>query len=332
MPNFSRPDPRARAAMRPAAGSDEFVAPTGAMRPRGSTEYRGMRPQPPAPAIAPRPPGRSGPAVSAGGAAPEHDAITAAGMRSGPARHDELKLCGLAAVKARFARDPGSIKRLFFDHATGQRVGLICKALAAQKKIYRQVESAELEKIAGSIHHGGIVAVVYAPPLRTAAVGDVAKWAKAEEAVLVLDRIGNAHNLGAIARTAAFFGVARIVIPDHAGAARPSDSAHRVAEGGFEHLEVWLAPDLVAFARELAAAGFEVIGAATRGGRPEAPRAKGGERKPLALFLGNEESGLAPDVAAACTRLVTIPGSGQVESLNVSVAAAVLLWELLARR
>ena len=51
----------------------------------------------------------------------------------------------------------------------------------------------------------------------------------------------------------------------------------------------------------------------------------------MAIALGNEEHGLAADVAKACTRLVTIPGSGKVESLNVSVAAAVLLWELVGR-
>lgn len=71
-----------------------------------------------------------------------------------------------------------------------------------------------------------------------------------------------------------------------------------------------------------------VIGAATRGGRPEA----GSANQPIALVLGNEEHGLSPEVAAACTRLVTIPGRGQVESLNVSVAAAVLMWELWGRR
>ena len=256
--------------------------------------------------------------------------MAAAGSRSGPTRHDELKLCGLAAVKARFARAPGSIKRLFFDRAMGQRVGLICKMLAQEKKIYRQVEPDELEKISGSIHHGGIVAVVYAAPLRLVTVADIAKWAKGSDAVLVLDHIGNAHNLGAIARTAAFFGVPRIVIPDDATAARPNDAAHRVAEGGFEHLEVWQTKNLKIFVRELAAAGYEVVGATTRGGRPDAPHGK--EPKPFALLLGNEEHGLAPDVAAACTRLVTIPGSGKIESLNVSVAAAVLMWELFSRR
>jgi TrmH RNA methyltransferase len=248
-----------------------------------------------------------------------------------PARgeREELKLCGLAAVKARFESEPDSILRVFFDEPTSRKVGAMSKALALAKKIYRCVPPAELEKIAGSIHHGGIVAVVHATALRTPTADDVRGWALRRESVLVLDRIGNPHNLGAIARTAAFFGVARIVISAEATAARPNEAAHRVAEGGLEFLEVWQARDLAALARIMAAAGYEVIGAATRGGRPEAARPG---PKPVALVLGNEETGLAPAVAAACTRLVTIPGTGKVESLNVSVAAAVLMWELCARR
>jgi TrmH RNA methyltransferase len=79
----------------------------------------------------------------------------------------------------------------------------------------------------------------------------------------------------------------------------------------------------------LRTAGYDVVGAATRGGRP---RARAQTAAPLALVLGNEEHGLAEDAAAACSRLVTLPGSGKVESLNVSVAAGILLWELHARR
>jgi TrmH RNA methyltransferase len=318
MPHSSRRDSDFRPPGRPAFSRDEFVAPAGVVRPRGSSAGPREEPARPAPS-APR----------------EEGAEPLRGSRSGPAR-DELKICGLAAVKARFTRNPASIQRLFFDHATGQRVGLMCKALAAAKKIYRLVEPAELEKIAGSIHHQGIVAVVSPAPLRTVTAEDVAKWAKRGEAVLVLDRIGNAHNLGAIARTTAFFGVPRIVIPDTAAAARPTDAAHRVAEGGLEHVEVWLAKDLVMLARDLAAAGYDVVGAATRGATSlhSAAKSAGGKAaaKPVALVLGNEEQGLAPDLAAACGRLVTIPGGGHVESLNVSVAAGVLLWELCARR
>jgi TrmH RNA methyltransferase len=241
----------------------------------------------------------------------------------------ELKLCGLAAVRARFARDAGSIQRLYFDYATGRKVGVMCKALAAAKKVYRCVEPAELEKIAGTVHHGGIVAVVPAPALRAPLPADIRGWAAARAPVLLLDRVGNAHNLGAIARTAGFFGVTRIVLPNHPAAAVPSEAAYRVAEGGLEAVEVFRVPDLPKFAREAAAAGYDVIGAATRGGQlgRTAPDAK-----PIALALGNEEHGLSPEMAAACTRLVTIPGSTTVESLNVSVAAAVLMWELVARR
>lgn len=271
------------------------------------------------------------------GSAPAPAAPELKGSRSGPAR-DELKICGLQAVRARFARDPNSIIRLFFDLERSRQVGVMSKVLAQAKKIYRCVEPAELEKIAGSIHHGGIVAVVAPEPLRTPTMEDLKAWARRGESLLVLDRIGNAHNLGAVARTAAFFGVPRLVIPDDAAAARPNDAAHRVAEGGFEHLEVWRVPGLAAFARELVDAGYDVVGAATRGGKLGGPAGKPAvgvpavRPKPIALVLGNEEQGLAPDVAAHCTRLVTIPGSGKVESLNVSVAAAILLWELIGRR
>jgi TrmH RNA methyltransferase len=242
---------------------------------------------------------------------------------------DELKLCGLTAVKARFARDAGSIKRLYFDYDTGRKIGVICKALAAAKKIYRCVEPAELEKVAGTVHHGGIVAVVAAPVLRAPLPADIAAWAKRREPVLLLDHVGNAHNLGALARSAAFFGVPRLVVPNHPDAALPGEAAFRVAEGGLEEVEVFRVPDLAKFASELASAGYDVVGAATRGGRPDAKREGA---KPVALALGNEERGLSESVARACTRLVTIPGSGKIESLNVSVAGAVLMWELLARR
>lgn len=262
-------------------------------------------------------------------------ATAPAGTRSAPARHDELRLCGLAAVRARFAREPGSFKRLFFDEQTSQMLGPICRALAREKKVYRMLDDEELTKVGGTIHHGGVVAVVYSPPLRRPTPGNVKAWAAAGESVLVLDRIGNAHNLGAIARTAAFFGVPRLVIPDDPAAARPNDAAYRVAEGGLEYVEVWCARSTADFAAELKFAGYEVVGAATRGAttlRGAAAKLAPAGGKPVALLLGNEEQGLAPDALAACTRLVTIPGSGKVESLNVSVAAAVLLWELLAAR
>jgi TrmH RNA methyltransferase len=245
----------------------------------------------------------------------------------------EIPVCGLGSVQARFKANPGSIKRLFFDYATGRKVGAMCKALAVARKVYRCVEPAELEKIAGTSHHGGIVAIVEQRGLRAPTPDELRSWAREQAPLLLLDRIGNAHNLGAIARTAAFFGVARIVVPNHPQQALPGEAAHRVAEGGLESVEIFCVKDLAAFCRELAP-HYYVVGTAVVGAKSLkhfAQSRKPGDHRPIALVLGNEEHGLAPEVAAACAGLVTIPGSGKVESLNVSVAAAILSWEFFAK-
>ena len=245
---------------------------------------------------------------------------------------NEICLCGLAAVRARFERDAGSVVRLFFDEATGRKIGAMCKALAAARKVYRCVPSTELEKISGSLHHGGIVAVVTAPKLRAPTAAEIKTWAAQRAPLLVLDRIGNAHNLGAIARTAAFFGVPRLVLSADPAAAQPGEAAYRVAEGGLEAVELFRVADIAAFCRALAPY-YLVAGAAVHGRAvtPAQLRTRAGTQ-PVALVLGNEEHGLAAAVAAACGQLVHIPGGGKVESLNVSVAAAVLIWEVLVRR
>lgn len=241
----------------------------------------------------------------------------------------ELTICGLAAVKARFQKDPSSIQRLFFDAPTGRKVGALCKALASERKVYRSVPSAELEKIAGSIHHGGIVAIVFAPKLMSPRPADLKRWARQRMPVLILDRVGNAHNLGALARTAAHLGVDQIVIADTPESARPNDAAYRVAEGGLETVTVWATRDLPRLIKDMRRAGYAVMAAATRGGQPESSV---GSQQPCALVMGNEEHGIAPKISAACSRELTIPGTGAVESLNVSVAGAILMWELFGRR
>ena len=245
---------------------------------------------------------------------------------------EELKICGFPAVRARFERDPASIVRLYCDLPTSRRIAKMLKALAEARKVYRCVEAAELEKISGSLHHGGIVAVVTGAVSQPVTPADVAAWARAQDGLLVLDRIGNAHNLGALARTAAFFGVPRVIITDEPGAARPNEAAYRVAEGGFEWLTVHRVRALPLFLRDLAAAGYEVIGAATRSGPPERRDAAAPKFVARALVMGNEEHGLAAEVTAACTRLETLPGTGKVESLNVSVAGAILIWEHLWKK
>jgi len=256
-------------------------------------------------------------------------------MNSRPVpKQKETHVCGWQAVSTLFARHPDEVRRLFFDPATGKRAGEMCALLARQKKVYRQVPADELEKIAGTVHHGGIVAVIGERPLKKVTREVLAGWGRAKAPLLLLDRVSNANNVGAIVRTAAFFGVKSIVVADHPSQALPGEAAWRVAEGGMEFVDFYRVPALAEFCAELKQHYF-LIGTSLTGQQLSPARVKerdlaGGKPRPLAVILGNEEKGIAPALAALCDRLVKIPGAATVESLNVSAAAAVLCWEFFA--
>lgn len=240
-----------------------------------------------------------------------------------PHSRDLLRICGLPAVAALFECDPGRVERLFFEQKLKHEVGPFCRTLAGARKPYRQVDGVELARIAGTALHGGIAAIAGPQPVlgfdRAAAQACV----KEGKPLLVLDGIGNPHNLGAIARSAAFFGVQRLLLGDGPEQALPSDASYRVAEGGLEFLSLHRAP-LPAALFELRPA-YRVVGTAPgRGPNPE----RLDSQRPIALVLGNEETGLAPATIAACDEVVTIAGSGRVQSLNVAAAAAIMLYAL----
>jgi TrmH RNA methyltransferase len=237
--------------------------------------------------------------------------------------NDELVICGLKAVRSRFEADSDSVRRLFYKAEIAPQIGDICKWMARERLAYRCVENDELERISGSIHHGGIAVVVSRPRLEQPHPDEVRQWARTRETILILDRIGNVHNLGAIIRSAAFFGVSKVILPNHPDAAIPTEATYRVAEGGLDYVKVYCVDHLPSFLEWLRSL-YLILGAATRGGATKFPSRAD---RPIALVLGNEEEGLAREVTDRCEALVTIQGSDQVESLNVSATAAIMLWE-----
>lgn len=239
-----------------------------------------------------------------------------------------LRICGLAAVRALFERDPGRVERLFFEPRLSGNVGDFCAALARARKPYREVDAAELARVAGTILHGGIAAIARPQPLAPFSAAAASRWAWDGRPIVMLDGIGNPHNLGAIVRTAAFFGIERMILADRPEQARPSDASYRVAEGGFEFVTLYRTA-LPAALSELRR-GYRVIGAVAGRGEPVA-RVPGGGEKPFVLALGNEEHGLHPATLAGCHDIVTIPGSGRVQSLNVAAAAAILIYAVTRR-
>jgi len=249
-----------------------------------------------------------------------------------PAREDAPKklfrVAGLSAVSALFEHDGACVERLFFDERLKPHVGGFCKALAAARKPYRMVDAEELAKVAGTVLHGGVVALI-APRAVPAFDAEAAKrWAADGQPLLILDGVGNPHNLGAILRTAAFFGVPRVVVSDHPGQALPSEAAYRVAEGGFEWVELYQAASLPVALKRLRGI-YRVVGTALGRGRAVTDVATLAKSdKPVAVVLGNEEDGIPPATLAACEEILTIPGTGRIQSLNVAATAAVLIHAL----
>jgi TrmH RNA methyltransferase len=238
-----------------------------------------------------------------------------------PHQRQLLRVCGLAAVCALFERAPGRVERLFFEPPLKADLAAFCKMLGGAGKPYREADAATLARVGGTVRHGGVVAVALPQPIAAFDPQGPPVWARDKKPILILDGVGNPHNLGAIARSAAFLGVERMVLADRPEQAFPSDASYRIAEGGLEHLRLYRARLPAAFAALRRA--YRVVGAAPVG--PAPPPDLGGERPP-ALVFGNEETGLDPQTLAACDAIVTIPGCGRIESLNVAAAAAILIY------
>ena len=243
---------------------------------------------------------------------------------------NELAVCGMNAVLAAGQYHPLTINRLFLREDRLQSFTHICKQLAERKRPYKICEDEELERVCKSVHHQGVVAMIEEPVVEPLSMEDLESWAAEGKTGIILHCVENDHNLGAIARAAAFFDVSFIVLNETDTETRLTTSAYRVAEGGMEHLTIRKISNTAAFLKDAGKTGRLVtIGTDTRA-RMRISDLKGivkdsKVRPGIALVLGNEETGLPQNVKEQCSYLLRIPGTGNIDSLNVSQAAALFL-------
>jgi len=186
---------------------------------------------------------------------------------------------------------------------------------------------AELDRVAESSHHEGLcVAVRPRRWLSTTELADV--LVRGKGTALALDRVRNPYNVGAILRSAAFFGVDAVLLGTPAPHPGLAPTAVRVAEGGTEHVPLARTTDLADTLARLRARGIRVVGADGLATTAAAGFAFG---RPAILVVGNEREGLGERVRAQCDAVVAVRGAGSVESLNVAVAAGVLIAEMTRR-
>ncbi|MCC5825832.1 tRNA/rRNA methyltransferase [Alkalimonas sp.] len=258
-----------------------------------------------------------GPAQPVAGRASKH-----ASERAVSPRPAEQKIYGEKACQVVFARRPEAIIRLYLNAEQAPKCAAMMKYLAKAKKAYHLVEDAELDKLAASQHHGGIVMLVQQPeslPLH--------RYLRQQkdansDLILAMDGVSNPHNLGAIARTCAHFGVKAILLPE--AQLLYSGASVRTAAGGAEFVQAVhceILPEALLLCRQ---AGYQLMSTSSHQGQS---LYQGQLPARAVMVFGEEMFGVSKAVAQKADTLLRIPGSNQVESLNVSVAAALIIGE-----
>lgn len=240
---------------------------------------------------------------------------------------DEEKICGLHACRAFFAQRPQDLRKIYLESSRVHDLKSILHQCAKRSIAYKIVPAAELEKISKSTHHEGVVFVAHEPNVLSADEmqqkwRDKFKDSKTSGCMLLLENIRDPHNVGAILRTAAHFGVDTVLT--YGETSKRNAALLRTAEGGAEYVEWFAIQDVRATLAGLRDLGFVCAATSSHASKS----LYDGKLPPRIIFMmGAEREGLSGELAQEAELSIVVPGSGAVESLNVASASAVLLAE-----
>jgi 23S rRNA (guanosine2251-2'-O)-methyltransferase len=240
------------------------------------------------------------------------------------------KLTGIHAVKeALEARRP--IDRIAIAKGRQDtRVEEIVQLARKQGVAVRFEDRGQIDRLANSKDHQGVVALAAARA--AASLEDILANANASTGqkgmIVLLDGVEDPHNLGAIVRTALGAGAHGVVIPERR-AAGLTDTVARASAGALAHLPVAKVTNLVRTMEALKEAGYWLVGLDEQGDKNYT---EVDYTSPVGIVLGSEGQGLHELTRKSCDFVVSLPTSGPVKSLNVSVAAGVVLFEALRQR
>jgi len=237
-------------------------------------------------------------------------------------------LFGFHAVTVRVKTAPGSVLELYID-GTRRDARMRQFVERAKEAGVRLIESDELrlQALSGTHRHQGVVAKVTAAPA-TKSLDDLLDTVEGPPLLLVLDGVTDPHNLGACLRVADGAGAHAVIAPkDHAVGINATVA--KVASGAAETVPYFMVTNLARTLGELKERNIWVIGTAD-----DAPRTlyAADLRQAVALVLGAEGQGMRQLTRKTCDELVSLPMAGAVESLNVSVASGIGLYEAVRQR
>jgi 23S rRNA (guanosine2251-2'-O)-methyltransferase len=214
------------------------------------------------------------------------------------------------------------------------RVEEIVQAARARNISVRFEDRSQLDRLADSKDHQGIVGLV--APRAAGTIEEIIEAANAASAsasgekglIVLLDGVEDPHNLGAIVRTSLAAGAHGVVIPERR-AAGLTDTVARASAGALSHLPVAKVTNLARAMEELKEAGYWLVGLDEEGDREYT---EVDYRSPVGIVMGGEGRGLHELTRKRCDFVVSLPTVGPVKSLNVSVAAGVVLFEVVRQR
>jgi 23S rRNA (guanosine2251-2'-O)-methyltransferase len=237
-------------------------------------------------------------------------------------------LFGFHAVTVRLKTAPRSVLEVHVDPARRdvRMRQFVERAVGAGARIVES-DDAHLQKLAGVARHQGVVAVVE-PVVHSHSLDDTLDGIDGPPLLLVLDGVTDPHNLGACLRVADGAGAHAVIAPkDHAVGLNATVA--KVASGAAETVPYLMVTNLARALNELKERDIRIVGTAEDAQKSLYDVDLSG---PLALVLGAEGSGLRQLTARTCDELVRLPMRGAVESLNVSVASGICLYEALRQR
>jgi len=240
------------------------------------------------------------------------------------------KLFGLHSVQAALDYSPDKIIRVWIDEQRiDKRLGKLIDDLALLGIEPEQIDRKKLDRLADGNNHQGIAMEVTMPgELSENDLKTMVENLTANALLLVLDNVQDPHNLGACLRTADATGVHGVIITkDKATGITPT--VCKVASGAAETVPVYQVTNLSRTLRWLKEEGVWVLGAA---GEAEQTVYQADLTVPIALVIGAEGSGLRRLTKENCDLLIKVPMLGKIESLNLSVATGIFLYEAIRQR
>jgi 23S rRNA (guanosine2251-2'-O)-methyltransferase len=208
----------------------------------------------------------------------------------------------------------------------GERIEAIVRLAKSRGVPVRFEDRQQIDRLAGTREHQGIAALAAAKP--AAEFEDLLRRKNAQDLLVLLDGIEDPHNLGAIVRTSLAAGASGVVIPERR-AAGLSDTVERASAGALAHLPVARVKNLVRAMEQMKEVGYWLVGLDERAPTSYTDVELTGS---LGFVVGSEGEGLHELTRKRCDFLVSIPTTGPVRSLNVSVAAGVILFEAVRQR